>query len=41
MLCLSCDYVSISDFGYPTAMISEWNTNDSSLAYEILTWYQI
>ena len=31
---------SISDSGYATTMIFELNTIESSLAYEILTWYQ-
>ena len=36
-MCLSCDCVSISDSGYAAAMIFYLNTNESSIAYEILT----
>ena len=36
-MCVSCDCVSISDSRYGVAMIFELNTNESSLAYEILT----
>ena len=37
ILCLCCDCVSISDSRYVAAIIFELNTNEYSLAYEILT----